>query len=138
MTYLLDTDTLSQFSRGHVGVLTHVKETSPSEIAISSITLMEIEYGLALLGLTLQSAKVRKLRPILQAFFSAVTILPFDAQCAKATAAIRAQLKTKGTPIGAYDALIAGTALARGLIVVTGNTREYNRISGLIIENWIV
>jgi tRNA(fMet)-specific endonuclease VapC len=133
MTYLLDTDTLSQFSRGHAGVLERVKETSPSDIAISTVTLMEIEYGLAL-----QSAKARKLRPILYDFFGAATLLPFDEQAAKATAAIRAKLKTKGTPIGAYDALIAGTALAKGLVVVTGNTREYNRIGGLIVENWIV
>jgi tRNA(fMet)-specific endonuclease VapC len=133
MTYLLDTDTLSQFSRGHPAVLQRVKETSPSEIAISTVTYMEIEYGLAL-----QSAKARKLRPILQAFFNAIRLLPFDEQAVKATAALRATLKIKGTPIGAYDALIAGTALAKGLIVVTGNTREYERIGGLMVENWLL
>lgn len=133
MIYLLDTDTLSQFSRGHPGVLERIKETSPRDIAISTVTVMEIEYGL-----TLQSAKARVLRPILQTLFTAVTLLPFDEQAAKATAALRAKLKMKGTPIGAYDALIAGTALAKGLVVVTGNTREYNRVGGLLVENWTV
>ena len=57
----------------------------------------------------------------------------FDAQAA---AAIRAALKTKGQPIGAYDVLIAGTGLARGLVVVTSNVGEFKRVSGLQVENW--
>ena len=132
MTYLLDTDTVSQFSRGHPLVLERLKESSPNSLAITTVTIMEIEYGLAL-----QSAKARKLRPILEALFGAINILSYDANDAKATAAIRAGLKTTGTPIGSYDALIAGSAVARGLILVTGNTREFKRIGGLRIENWI-
>ena len=54
----------------------------------------------------------------------------------QATAAIRAALKLQGRPIGAYDALIAGTGVARGLIVVTSNVGEFNRVSGLQVENW--
>ena len=132
MTHLLDTDTISQFSRGHPLVLERLKESSPTSLAITTVTLMEIEYGLAL-----QTAKARKLRPILEELFKAINILPYNDSDAKVTAAIRASLKTKGTPIGAYDALIAGAAMARGLIVVTGNTREFNRIGGLRVENWI-
>jgi tRNA(fMet)-specific endonuclease VapC len=131
MTYLLNTDTLSHFSRGHPKVLERIKETPPAEVAISSVTLMEIEYGLAL-----QPDKARKLRPVLEAFLGAIRVLVYDDKDAKATAVIRAALKTKGTPIGAYDALIAGTALSKGLILVTGNTREYKRIGGLRLENW--
>ncbi len=132
MTYLLDTDTVSQFSRGHPLVLERLKDSSPDSLAITTVTVMEIEYGLAL-----QSVKARKLRPVLESLFRAINILSYDANDAKATAAIRAALKAKGTPIGAYDALIAGTAMARGLILVTGNTGEFNRIGGLRIENWI-
>lgn len=53
-----------------------------------------------------------------------------------AAAAIRATLKQEGQPIGAYDVLIAGTAVARGLIVVTSNVGEFRRIAGLQVEDW--
>ena len=132
MTHLLDTDTISQFSRGHTLVLERLKESYPTSLAITTVTLMEIEYGLAL-----QTAKARKLRPVLKELFKAINIVPYNDNDAKATAAIRAGLITKGTPIGAYDALIAGAAMARGLIVVTGNTREFDRIGGLRVENWM-
>lgn len=67
---------------------------------------------------------------------SAIATLPFDAADARAAAAIRAALKTRGQPIGAYDVLIAGTALARGLVVVTSNPGEFKRVSGLQLEDW--
>jgi tRNA(fMet)-specific endonuclease VapC len=62
--------------------------------------------------------------------------VPFDEADAQAAAAIRAALKTKGQPIGAYDVLIAGTGLARGLVVVTSNVSEFKRVSGLQVEKW--
>ena len=70
------------------------------------------------------------------ASFPSIATLPFDEADARATAAIRAALKTRGQPIGAYDALIAGTALARGLVVVTSNAGEFKRVSGLQVEDW--
>jgi tRNA(fMet)-specific endonuclease VapC len=73
---------------------------------------------------------------MLDAFFAAIVTLPFDEADAKTTAAIRAALKTQGQPIGAYDVLIAGTGLARGLVVVTSNVGEFKRVSGLQVENW--
>ena len=92
---------------------------------------MEVDYGLAL-----NVERARKLAPLLDAFFSAILTLPFDAADARAAAAIRAALKNQGQPIGAYDVLIAGTALARGLVVVTSNTGEFKRVSGLQLEDW--
>ena len=77
-----------------------------------------------------------KLAPMLDAFFSVVDTVPFNETDAQATAAIRAALKSKGQPIGAYDALIARTGVARGLIVATSNIGELNRVSGLQVENW--
>ncbi len=76
------------------------------------------------------------LEPMLDAFFSTIATLPFDEVDAKAAAAIRAALKTQGQPIGAYDVPIAGTALARGLAVVTSNVGEFKRVSGLQVEDW--
>ena len=131
MKYLLDTCTVSDFVKGQPSVMARIKATSPKQIVVSSLTRMEIDYGLAL-----NSERARKLLPMLDAFFSVISTVPFDEVDAQASAAIRAALKLKGQPIGAYDALIAGTGVARGLIVVTSNVGEFNRVSGLQVENW--
>jgi tRNA(fMet)-specific endonuclease VapC len=92
---------------------------------------MEIEFGLAL-----NPARAKKLVPLLDDFFSVVSTTSFELSDAEAAAAVRASLQKVGRPVGAYDVLIAGTALARGLTVVTSNLSEFNRISGLRVENW--
>ena len=131
MKYLLDTCTVSDFVKGQRKVLARVKATPPNLIAVSALTRMEVDYGLAL-----NAERAKKLAPMLDAFFAAIVTLPFDEADAKAAAAIRAALKTQGQPIGAYDVLIAGTGLARGLVVVTSNVGEFKRVSGLQVENW--
>ena len=131
MKYLLDTCTVSDFVKGQPNVLARVKATPPNLIAVSALTRMEVDYGLAL-----NVERAKKLAPLLDAFFSAIVTLPFDAADARSAAAIRAALKTQGQPIGAYDILIAGTALARGLVVVTSNLGEFKRVSGLQLEDW--
>lgn len=131
MKYLLDTCTVSDFVKGHPNVLARVKDTPPDLIAVSVLTRMEVDYGLAL-----NPERARKLAPMLDAFFSAIATLRFDEADAKAAAAIRAALKTMGQPIGAYDVLIAGTGLARGLVVVTSNVGEFKRVGGLQVEDW--
>jgi tRNA(fMet)-specific endonuclease VapC len=92
---------------------------------------MEISYGLVL-----NPERARNLAPVLEAFFSAIATLPFDEVDAQAAAAIRASLKSRGQPIGAYNVLIAGTAVARGLVVVTSNVGEFERVNALRVENW--
>jgi tRNA(fMet)-specific endonuclease VapC len=131
MKYLLDTCTVSDFVKGQPNVLARVKATPPNLIAVSALTRMEVDYGLAL-----NTERARKLAPLLDAFFSTILTLPFDEVDATAAAAIRAALKTQGQPIGAYDVLIAGTGLARGLVVVTSNVGEFKRVSGLQVEDW--
>ncbi len=131
MKYLLDTCTVSDFVRGQAGVLARVKATPPNLLGVSALTRMEVNYGLAL-----NAGRARKLLPVLDAFFSAVATIPFDEADALAAAAIRAALKVKGRPIGAYDVLIAGTGLARGLVVITSNVGEFRRVGGLQVENW--
>jgi len=131
MKYLLDTCTVSDFVKGQPNVLVRIKAISPALIAVSALTRMEVEHGLVL-----NAERARKLAPVLQAFFSTISTLPFEVADALAAAAIRAALKTKGQPIGAYDVLIAGTALARGLVVVTSNVGEFQRIGGLQVEDW--
>jgi len=131
MKYLLDTCTVSDFVKGHPNVLARVKATPPNMIAVSVLTRMEVDYGLAL-----NAERARKLAPMLDAFFSTIATLPFDEADAKAAAAIRAALKIMGQPIGAYDVLIAGAGLARGLVVVTSNVGEFKRVGGLQVEDW--
>jgi tRNA(fMet)-specific endonuclease VapC len=131
MKYLLDTCTVSDFVKGQPNVLERVKATPPNLIVVSALTRMEVDYGLAL-----NAERAKKLAPILDAFFSTIATLPFDEADAQAAAAIRATLKTRGQPIGAYDVLIAGTGVARGFVVVTSNIGEFKRVSGLQIEDW--
>ncbi|MBA3903754.1 MAG: VapC toxin family PIN domain ribonuclease [Rhodocyclaceae bacterium] len=131
MIWLLDTCTVSDFVKGQAGVLARLKATPPQSIAISTVTRMEIEYGLQL-----HPARAEKLAPVLDAFLSSIAVLPFEDADAKAAGAIRAVLQKRGRPIGAYDIMIAGTALARGLTVVTSNVGEFERIESLRVENW--
>lgn len=131
MKYLLDTCVLSDFARAENRTLGRIKATPPNLVAVSSITAMEIEFGLAL-----DEQRARRLAPVMHALLDAVAVLPYEAADARATAALRAALQRKGRPIGPYDALIAGCALARGLVLVTSNEREFSRVSGLRIENW--
>jgi tRNA(fMet)-specific endonuclease VapC len=72
----------------------------------------------------------------MDAFFGSIRVLPYDRKAAEATARARADLKRPGRPIGAYDVLIAGTALAHELILVTSNVREFKQVEGLRIEDW--
>jgi tRNA(fMet)-specific endonuclease VapC len=131
MNYLLDTCVVSDFAQGHSGVVARIKATTPDEIAVSVLTEMEVDYGLQL------NPKLSlRLKPVMDAFFGAVHLLPYDSVCAQRTARLRAALKARGSPIGAYDALLAGTALAQGLILVTSNLREFERVDGLVVEDW--
>ena len=131
MRYLLDTCTVSDFVKGQPNVMARVKATAPNLITVATLTRMEVAYGLAL-----SAERARKLGPFLEAFFAVIATLPFDEADAQAAAAVRAALKTKGRPIGAYDVLIAGMGLARGLVVVTSNVAEFKRVSGLQVEDW--
>ncbi|MBE7422355.1 MAG: type II toxin-antitoxin system VapC family toxin [Zoogloeaceae bacterium] len=131
MTWLLDTCTVSDFVKGQAGVLARLKTTPPQSISISAVTRMEIEYGLQL-----HPARTEKLAPVIDAFLASITVLPFENADAKAAGTIRAVLQKRGRPIGAYDIMIAGTALTRGLTVVTSNVGEFDRIEGLRVENW--
>ena len=131
MKYLFDTCTVSDFVKGQTNVLARIKATPPNLIAVSTLTRMEVDYGLAL-----NAERARKLALVLDAFFLTIVTLSFDESDAKAAAGIRAALKTAGKPIGAYDVLIAGMGLARGLVVVTSNVGEFQRVSGLQVEDW--
>jgi len=131
MKYLLDTCVISDFVRGEPGTLQRIKTTSPEILAFSSITAMEIEYGLRL-----NPERCEKLTKPLGMLLDRLTMMPFEREDALAAAGLRAALRRMGTPIGAYDVLLAGCALRRSLVFVTANTGEFTRIQGLVLENW--
>lgn len=111
--------------------LLRVKAASPDDLAASALTEMEVAYGLLL-----NPRLARRLEPVMDAFFGAIRVLPYDRKAVEATAKARANLKRRGRPIGAYDVLIAGTTLAYELILVTSNVREFKQVEGLRVEDW--
>jgi tRNA(fMet)-specific endonuclease VapC len=129
--YLLDTCVISDFIKGEPGTQPRIKQTPPADIAISVITLMEVRYGLKL-----NPQRAQRIEPMMTSFLGSVTVFPFDNAEAEKAAEIRAVLKTQGQPIGAYDILIAATALQYQLIMITANQREFDRVPGLETENW--
>jgi tRNA(fMet)-specific endonuclease VapC len=129
--YLLDTNVISDFVRGERKVHARIKSARPDVLALSSITVMEIEYGLAL-----QSTRARRLRPMLEALMGSLSVLSFTVADAGAAATARAALRRRGRPIGPYYVLLAGCALSRGLVLVTANTDEFARVDGLVVEDW--
>jgi tRNA(fMet)-specific endonuclease VapC len=133
VNYLLDTSVVSDFVRGTEPVLWRLRATSPSAIAVSVVTVMEVQYGLLL-----RPSLGRKLAKVVDALFDSVTVLPFERKDADEAARLRAELKRKGRPIGAYDLLIGATALRRGLVLVTSNTGEFAHCESLVLEDWRV
>lgn len=130
--FVLDTNTLIYFFRGEGRVAERMLATPPSSIALPTVVLYELEVGLA------KSPHARKRRRQLETLLAVITVLPFALEEAKASASLRAQLETAGTPIGPMDTLIAGTALAHRGILVTRNLRELGRVRGLQVEDWYV
>ena len=131
MSYLLDTCTLSDYLKGDVNTMQRLKQEKPYKIFVSSITRFEIEYGLKL-----KPSLTKKNAPQLEAIYQKIKTIDFSIAEANIAAKIRSELKQAGNPIGYYDLLIAATALANNLTVVTINVKEFSRIEDLSVENW--
>lgn len=128
--WVLDTNTLIYFFKDEGHISETLFQHSPQEIAIPAIVLYELQVGIA------KSSSPKKRVGQLAQLTSVVRVLPFQQQEADAAAAIRARLEKQGKPIGPYDVLIAGTALAVGATLVSRNLKEFRRIRGLRVENW--
>jgi len=130
--YLLDTNILIDILRhSDSPALKHLMRQSPDEVGISAITLAELEYGVH------KSSNPARNAQLLIEACTPLTILPFDNEAAGAYGAVRARLEAKGSPIGPMDTLIAAHALSLNAILVTNNMREFKRIKGLLVENWL-
>lgn len=129
MIYALDTNTVSYYMRREGGVVPRLQSLSPHQLALPSVVVLEVRFGLLRKGM--QSA--------LEAFEKLTATcgqLDFDAEGADHAARIRLQLEATGTPIGLADLLIAATARRHGCTLVTHNTREFSRVPGLLLEDW--
>lgn len=131
MKYLLDTNVLSDFARGEPDVTARLRREAPSQLAVSVITEMEVEYGLAL-----NPGLAPSVRAVMHTLLNTISVLPFEREDARVAAQLRASLKSRAAPVGAYDLLLAASALRRGLMMVTHNAREFVRIGGLGVEDW--
>jgi tRNA(fMet)-specific endonuclease VapC len=131
MRHMLDTNICVDLIRGRApGVLARLRQYAMDEIAISSITLAELQYGVS------RSSDPAKHEILLAQFLAPLAVLPFDNQAAAACGQVRSSLARAGTPIGPLDTLIASHALSLNLILVTNNEREFRRVVGLRVETW--
>ena len=133
LQYLLDTNICIYAINGrHPALTKRLLSVPPEEIAVSSITLGELEYGAA------KSKWSERTRNTVYTFLVNYEILPFDNQDAFTFGEIRAKLEASGTMIGILDAMIGAQGVANQLTVVTHNTREFQRIPGIKVEDWTV
>ena len=129
--YLLDTNILSDLVRNpQGGVSSRIAQVGESAICTSIIVAAELRFGAVKRG-------SERLATQLERILSALTVEPFEAPADGAYADLRAKLEASGTPIGGNDMLIAAHALATGCVLITDNEREFARVEGLRIENWL-
>jgi tRNA(fMet)-specific endonuclease VapC len=134
VNYLLDTNAVVALLRdkpARVRERYREAEGSGACLAVSSVVLFELWYGVEKSGRAQENAE--RLRVLLS---GDLDLLDFDDEDAQTAGRVRAALEKAGTPIGAYDLLIAGQALRRKLTVVTANTSEFSRVPGLSWEDW--
>lgn len=129
--YMLDTNILIYTIRNRPTKVRQAFKKHSAFLAMSTVTLGELIYGAEK---STQSA--RNLADI-EALAARLDVVPFDSEAAIHFGQVRAELANSGKLIGPYDLMIAGHARSRGLILVTNNLREFNRVSGLRVENWV-
>lgn len=131
MRYLLDTNAVSDLVRQPQGrVAARIADAGESEVCTSIVVAAELRYGA-------EKRKSPRLTRQLEAVLGALAVVPLEATADERYGELRSHLERQGTPIGGNDMLIAAQALSLGLTVVTDNSREFARVPGLIVENWL-
>jgi tRNA(fMet)-specific endonuclease VapC len=130
MKFLLDTDTCIYALKQNERVLGRLLAAAREDVAVSVITEAELRTGAAK-----SSTPVKTLR-LIENFLAPLTLIEFTSPDAVAYAAVRSKLERAGTPIGPLDTLIASQAVARRLVLVSNNEREFRRVATLTVENW--
>lgn len=130
MKYLLDTDICIATLQGSVPVQARLRAVTPDDCGVSMVSVFELLSGVEC------CRRPEEERRKVELFLSPLHLLPFDHDSAAKAAAVRWHLEKAGTPIGPYDLLLAGQALALDVTLVTANAREFLRVPGLAVENW--
>jgi tRNA(fMet)-specific endonuclease VapC len=131
MRFLLDTNIVSNLIREPQGrIADRIRIAGEQHICTSVVVAAELRYGAA-------RKRSPRLTAQLEAVLGAIDTLPFDCPADEAYGSIRAQLELAGTPIGGNDLIIAAQAMTLDLTLVTDNDREFSRVSGLRVENWL-
>lgn len=126
---LLDTNTIIYYLKGQESVVSRLQAASPRELAIPSVVAYEIEYGT-------RKIDSPRWKALASGLLKGIAQVPFDHEAARESARIRIDLEAQGMVIGPVDLLIAGTAVSRGAVLVTGNTNEFSRIKTLRLSDW--
>ncbi|MBL4750589.1 MAG: type II toxin-antitoxin system VapC family toxin [Amylibacter sp.] len=129
MKFLLDTNAIIGVLKGNEGLIAKLKQYQPVDFGMSLIVFHELSFG------AYNSQRVDQNLQVVESL--QFDVLEFSKSDAQAAGKIRAALKKQGTLIGPYDVLIAGQAVARSLILVTNNMKEFKRVQGLNIEDWL-
>ncbi len=131
MRYLLDTNIVSDLVRNPQGVVAkHIRTVGEKHVCTSIVVAAELRYGAEKRG-------SRRLSSQLDAVLRVLEVLPFETPADRSYGLLRTRLEQAGTPIGGNDLLIAAHALALGYVIVTDNEREFSRIEGLRLQNWL-
>lgn len=132
MIVMLDTNTcIALIKRKPLHTLQKFDEYQIGDIGISAVTLAELRYGVA------KSQQQAKNQSALDEFILPLEVAAFDEQSTAAYGKLRAVLEKAGTPIGPLDTMIAAHALNLGAALVTNNLREFNRVPGLVVMDWV-
>jgi tRNA(fMet)-specific endonuclease VapC len=129
--YLLDTNILIYTIKNRPPMVRELFNRHYGQLAVSSISVGELVYGAE------KSAYPERNLADVESMLARVEVLPFDEIAAHHFGQIRAELYRLGTPIGPYDMMLAGQARSAGLILVSNNTKEFERVDGLRLENWV-
>ena len=132
LKYMLDTNIVIYTIKNRPERVREVFKRHSGQMAISAVTFGELIYGAER-----SSQPERNLNDI-EGMIARLEVLPFDELAAAHFGQLRAELARAGTPIGPYDQMIAGHARALGLVLVTNNVDEFERVPGLRIENWVL
>ncbi len=131
LKYMLDTCICIYTIKNRPGVIRENFRRCHGQLCISTVTVMELIKGVE------KSGKPDANLKVVEGFFARLEVLPFDAYAAVHSGRIIADLEARGQSIGAYDNQIAGHARSKGLVLVTNNIREFSRVPGLLVENWM-
>ena len=132
MKYILDTDILSYFLKQHPVVVKRIQAAEPDDVAITAINYAEILFG------AYRSGKMAQKVSQIQAFLDSFMIIGFDVRAGKEFAKIKTALQEKGHPLADMDVMIASICQANRCTLVTNNTKHFEKIDGIILENWSV